>query len=92
MTALPWIIAWYAVASLVTFGAYATDKRAAERGTHRIRERTLHLLELAGGWPGALAGMRVIRHKTRKPAFLAVTVAIAALHGLAWTAWVLYRP
>lgn len=88
MPYLPWILAWYALASLVTFSAFTLDKRAAARGTRRTRERTLHLLELAGGWPGALAGAHFVRHKNRKWSFLVVTIAIAALHMAGWACWV----
>lgn len=55
--------------SAVTFMAYGMDKRAARRGTWRTSERTLHLLSLAGGWPGALVAQMLLRHKSRKPAF-----------------------
>ena len=62
----------YGVASLVTFIVYALDKSAAKRGRRRVRERTLHLLSLLGGWPGALAAQRVLRHKCSKGRFLVV--------------------
>lgn len=58
-----------AVLSLITFALYACDKSAAAAGQERISERTLQLLALAGGWPGALLGQRLLRHKTRKTAF-----------------------
>ncbi len=64
------VIFIYASASIVTLGVYALDKLAAQRGGRRIRERTLHLLALAGGWPGGLAGQLLLRHKFSKPSFL----------------------
>jgi hypothetical protein len=39
--------------SLITFVAYALDKRAARLGRPRTPESTLHVPELLGGWPGA---------------------------------------
>jgi uncharacterized membrane protein YsdA (DUF1294 family) len=66
------LIAWYAAASAIAFAAYALDKSAAGRAARRTPERTLHLLSLLGGWPGALLGQRLLRHKTRKLPFLAV--------------------
>ena len=33
-------------------------------------ERTLHLLALLGGWPGAILARRRFRHKTMKVPFL----------------------
>lgn len=82
----PWILipGVYAVASTVTFVAYGLDKRRAAREKPRIAERTLHVLELCGGWPGALVGMRAFRHKTAKTSFRLVTYTIAALHAVAW--------
>jgi uncharacterized membrane protein YsdA (DUF1294 family) len=80
------VLAVYAVASVITFAAYGLDKSAAARGGRRISERTLHVLAFAGGWPGALAGQRVFRHKTQKLSFRVVLWAIVALHvaALAW--------
>lgn len=55
--------------SAVAFGAYAADKAAARAGRRRTPESTLHLLALAGGWPGALLAQRTFRHKTTKASF-----------------------
>lgn len=62
----------YLAASLVSFFAYALDKSAAQNGRWRIAESTLHLLALAGGWPGALLAQQFLRHKSRKAEFRAV--------------------
>ncbi len=78
--------AWYALLSLVTLVAFAHDKRRAIKGRHRTAEKTLHLLELAGGWPGALLAMKLVRHKNAKAKFFLVTWAIALLHAGAWAA------
>ena len=59
----------YLVASSLTFIAYAWDKSAAKSGRWRTQESTLHLLSLAGGWPGALVAQKVLRHKSRKQSF-----------------------
>jgi uncharacterized membrane protein YsdA (DUF1294 family) len=72
MTATPmllWVAAFYGAASLVCFIAYALDKSAAINGRWRTPERTLLLLGLAGGWPGAMLAQRWLRHKSRKTPF-----------------------
>ena len=64
------ILVWYlAVINFTTWAAYGLDKGRAKSGKWRIPERTLLLLALAGGSLGALAGMIMFRHKTRKPKF-----------------------
>jgi uncharacterized membrane protein YsdA (DUF1294 family)/cold shock CspA family protein len=73
-----WFLLGYVVMSLVTFAAYAADKSAAARGRFRTQESALHLLELAGGWPGALIAQRVLRHKTKKQSYqIAFWVCVA---------------
>ncbi|MET0518821.1 MAG: cold shock and DUF1294 domain-containing protein [Burkholderiaceae bacterium] len=59
----------YMAMSLASFVVYAGDKRAARRGQWRVSERTLHLLALACGWPGALLAQRLLAHKSGKPGF-----------------------
>lgn len=59
----------YGVSSSITYGLYALDKVRAQQGVWRISEDTLHLLELAGGWPGALLAQEYHRHKTVKASY-----------------------
>jgi len=86
-----WTIAVYGTASVVTFLAYGWDKHRARSLKRRTRERTLHLLELAGGWPGALIAQRLLRHKNWKPTYQFVFWMIVALHILGWIAWLVWR-
>jgi len=76
---LAWVAAW----SVVTFVAYAIDKRAARNGAARINERALHLFALLGGFVGGWIGRHALRHKTRKPVFGVVLGIATALHGAA---------
>lgn len=65
------ILIWYlAVINFTAWAAYGLDKGRARSGKWRIPERTLLLLALAGGSLGALAGMLMFRHKTRKAKFV----------------------
>jgi Predicted membrane protein len=63
------VLAIYVVTSLLTFIMYVVDKSAARRGAWRTKENTLHVLSLAGGWPGALIAQQKLRHKSRKQSF-----------------------
>jgi uncharacterized membrane protein YsdA (DUF1294 family) len=71
--------AWLLATSLTAFAAYGYDKRQARNGGRRIPEAALHALALAGGSPGAYAGMRTFRHKTLKGRFRVVFWSVAAV-------------
>lgn len=77
--------------SLIAFVAYGLDKSKAQRGEWRTPEATLHFFALAGGWPGALMGQRVFRHKTSKVSFQVMFWFIVVLHGAAWTWLIAHR-
>jgi len=80
------IVSFYFIASAFTFIAYALDKSAARNQRWRVSENTLHLCSLIGGWPGALAAQRFLRHKSNKASFQRMfwmTVAINA-GAIAW--------
>lgn len=80
------VLAIYSGLSLLTFIIYAIDKSAAKKGAWRTQENTLHLLSLAGGWPGALIAQQTLRHKSRKRSFQAVFWLTVLLNcgALAW--------
>ena len=78
------LIALYLIASVAAFLTYAFDKSASRKpNARRVRERTLHLLGIAGGWPGALLAQRLFRHKSRKRSFQIVFWTTVMLNGLA---------
>ena len=60
---------WLIAITLVTFLAYGYDKAIAGSGWTRVPERVLLILAISGGTIGALAGMRLFRHKTAKESF-----------------------
>lgn len=67
---IPMVVAVvYLAASLVTFMTYALDKGAAQSGQWRTKENTLHLMGIAGGWPGAIVAQQLFRHKSSKRKF-----------------------
>jgi len=79
-------VAIYAGMSLLALIADAFHKSAAVIGRSTISERTLHLLSLIGGWPGALVAQRLIKHKTQKQPFRRVfwLTIIPNCGGVAW--------
>lgn len=77
----PWIPIGYSLGiSVVTLLLYRSDKRRAEAGAWRIPENTLHLAELAGGWPAAFAAQRLFRHKISKRSYQFVFWCIVLMH------------
>jgi uncharacterized membrane protein YsdA (DUF1294 family) len=74
----------YLAGSLLTYAAYAYDKRQARRDEWRTPEATLHLLDLLGGWPGGWIARRQFRHKTAKLSFRAIFWLCIALHLFLW--------
>lgn len=67
---MKWLMYYLIVVNLLTWLIYGIDKWKAKRRAWRIPERTLLLLAAAGGCTGALAGMLMFRHKTRKLKFM----------------------
>lgn len=83
-------LALYVVMSVVTYLAYRRDKKISRQNvtrlkqTARIPERTLHLMELFFGWPGALVAQRTLHHKNAKRPYQIVFWAIVILHLVLW--------
>jgi uncharacterized membrane protein YsdA (DUF1294 family)/cold shock CspA family protein len=78
---LPFAVFWlYFIASAIAFFTYALDKSAAINDQWRTQESTLHLFALIGGWPGALAAQKLLRHKSKKQSFQVVFWATVMLN------------
>ena len=80
------IVAFYAVVSAIAYITYAIDKKAAIKNRRRVSEKTLHLLGVMGGWPGALLAQQRLRHKTQKTAFQ-VTFWLTVVVNLVCAGW-----
>lgn len=78
---------FYTALSLLTMFIYATDKANAATHRWRVPEGYLHILELMGGWPGALLAQNEFRHKTRKSLYQILFRVIIAVHLLGWAAY-----
>ncbi|MDI4661998.1 MULTISPECIES: cold shock and DUF1294 domain-containing protein [Cobetia] len=89
---LPWILpVAYLGMSLVAYMAYRVDKLAAAESEQRVREDTLHFMELACGWPGALIAQQSLRHKTRKTSYQFVFWCVVLLN-IAAVSWLTLSP
>jgi len=74
----------YLALSVVTFAAFGIDKFQAQTHRWRTPERVLLGLALAGGAYGALAGMLVFHHKTRKAYFWLWVGLGCLIHAAVW--------
>ena len=66
--------------NVITWGTYGIDKWQAKTKGYRISEKMLMSLTFLGGSLGALLGMRMFRHKTRKAKFCIGVPICLVLH------------
>ncbi len=74
------------IINALSFLLMLIDKQKAKKDRWRIPEKTLIIVALLGGSLGAIAGMKLFRHKTKHPKFsvglpviLAVQVVLAVV-------------
>ena len=77
MTDLNWTAFYLILVNIIAFAAFGIDKRKAVKHKYRISEATLLGLALIGGATGALAGIYLFHHKTKKLLFRAVPMLLA---------------
>lgn len=75
---------WFLLINMLTLVMYGADKMAARKGMRRVPEATLLVFGVTGGWPGAIVGQQLFRHKTQKQPFktyffLSIVVSIAGM-------------
>lgn len=58
------LLLYLIIVNIICMLLFFVDKKRAQSGRYRIRERDLFLLALAGGAPGGWLGMYLFRHKT----------------------------
>ena len=78
-----WLGGIYLVMSGISFGLYDADKHSAETGGWRTSEATLLGVDLIGGIIGGLIAQGLLRHKSRKPSYVATALVLSAVH-LLW--------
>ena len=64
------VLGYHLVVSAYSFYLYGLDKRRSVLGGRRVPEKTLHTVDLMGGWFGGLAARRLLAHKTAKRRFV----------------------
>ena len=68
---IEYIFAWFFAVNVIAFAAFARDKLASKVGAlGRTPEITFHTLGILGGFPGIIAGRKVLNHKTSKTSFV----------------------
>jgi len=73
------LFAYIFTISLISAIIFYTDKKNAVKNKKRIPEKTLHLLELAGGVFAILVLSYTIRHKNQKKSYIVWTYIIMVL-------------
>ena len=78
------LVMWFVLINVLTIAIYGADKMAARKGMRRVPEATLLAFGVTGGWPGAILGQQLFRHKTQKQPFktyfmLSVILSIVAM-------------
>lgn len=76
---MKYIILYLILINAVSFLLMIVDKYKAKRNLWRIPERTLFLLASLGGSIGILAGIHLIRHKSKHLSF---TIGVPVILGL----------
>lgn len=73
MDSIKYILIYFGLINLISFILFFIDKQKAKRDKWRIQEKTLHISSFLGGTLGSIAAMILFHHKTKKPAFVAIT-------------------
>lgn len=75
---------WYLVViNFLTFFMYGLDKSFSRKKMYRISEYSLFVLSFFGGGIGAIIGMKVFHHKTKKISFWILNILFTIL-------WIIY--
>ena len=77
------MIYYFVVINVIAFFLYGYDKMIAIKGKRRISEYHLFVFAFFGGGIGALLGMKVFHHKTKKVGFWVLNILFTIL-------WIIY--
>lgn len=79
---------YFVVINLLTFILYGVDKSRAIKAKWRIPEKTLLLFAVSGGSVGAVLGMQVFHHKTKRALFRIAVPLILIIQVLVYVMYV----
>lgn len=85
------ILAYFAIITIVAFALMGIDKHKAKKGAYRISEASLFITALLGGSIGSVAGMLVFHHKTQHWYFQAFMPLIACLQMVGLLTFAIYK-
>jgi uncharacterized membrane protein YsdA (DUF1294 family) len=74
------LLSYYLIINIITFLVWGFDKFRATFKQWRVPEKTLYTVIVLGGGVGALFGMTIFRHKTRKSQFKILAMLSTAIH------------
>jgi uncharacterized membrane protein YsdA (DUF1294 family) len=74
------MLSYYLFINIITFLVWGYDKFRAKLQQWRVPEKTLYTIIILGGGLGALLGITIFRHKTRKPQFKLIAVLSIVVH------------
>lgn len=74
------VVIYYIVVNFILFAMMGFDKQRAVKGQWRIKEATLLMMGVVGGFVGGIFGMRVFHHKTKKIYFHLCYIFSTLLH------------
>ncbi len=85
------ILAYFAIITIVAFALMGIDKHKAKKGAYRISEASLFIAALLGGSIGSVAGMLVFHHKTQHWYFQAFMPLIVCLQMVGLLTFAIYK-
>ena len=74
------MIRYIIIINIITFFVYGIDKYLAYKEKSRVSEKLLLTLALCFGIIGALLGMKIFRHKTKKKSFKTSIILIIIIY------------
>lgn len=83
------LVMWCLLVNVLTLVIYGADKMAARKAWRRVPESTLLVFGVVDGWPGAIAGQQLFRHKTQKQPFktyfiISILLSVSAMAAVYW--------